>query len=359
MAKNTYHKELNTSLNFKLRELLVLLPDFCDEYFVGISGLTQIKTRIAYAFDLRIFFHYLFTEHPLFSDRKSAKDFQLSDLEDITASDIEKFSEYLSAYSLPYYKNSDKIITYTNSAKGKMRKLSALRSFYKYFFKKERIEKNPAVLVDLPKLKDHAIIRLEPNESADLLDEIEEGKELTKRQKIFHEKNGDRDLAVICLLLGTGIRISECVGLNISDFDFRNGSFRIVRKGGDEAILYLPEEVSEILTSYLKNVRSAVTAANDADSDAMFLSLRKTRLTVSSIEKMLKKYSKTVIPLKNISPHKLRSTFGTNLYRETGDIYLVADVLGHKDVNTTKKHYAAIDEEHRRIAARAIKLRKD
>ena len=64
-------------------------------------------------------------------------------------------------------------------------------------------------------------------------------------------------------------------------------------------------------------------------------------------------------PLKNISPHKLRSTYGTNLYRETGDIYIVADVLGHKDVNTTKKHYAAISDEQRRKAAQIIKLREE
>jgi site-specific recombinase XerD len=72
---------------------------------------------------------------------------------------------------------------------------------------------------------------------------------------------------------------------------------------------------------------------------------------------MLKKYIKISVPLKNISPHKLRSTFGTNLYRETGDIYLVAEVLGHKDVNTTKKYYAASSEEMRKLAAKQIKLR--
>ena len=74
---------------------------------------------------------------------------------------------------------------------------------------------------------------------------------------------------------------------------------------------------------------------------------------------MVKKYTKLVAPLKEISPHKLRSTYGTNLYRETGDIYLVAEALGHKDVNTTKKHYAAISDEQRRAASRVIKLRNN
>ena len=82
-------------------------------------------------------------------------------------------------------------------------------------------------------------------------------------------------------------------------------------------------------------------------------------MSVRSAEKMVKKYASVVTPLKHITPHKLRSTYGTHLYQETGDIYLVADVLGHSDVNTTKKHYAAIDEDRRRAARKAVKLRED
>ena len=77
-----------------------------------------------------------------------------------------------------------------------------------------------------------------------------------------------------------------------------------------------------------------------------------------AVENLVKKYAKIVSPLKKITPHKLRSTYGTALYRETGDIYIVADVLGHKDVNTTRKHYAAITEERRRSVAGAVKLHK-
>ena len=82
------------------------------------------------------------------------------------------------------------------------------------------------------------------------------------------------------------------------------------------------------------------------------------RLTVRSVENLVKKYASKVTSMKKITPHKLRSTYGTNLYRETGDIYLVADVLGHKDVNTTRKHYAAMQDENKRKAAKAVKLRE-
>jgi len=81
-------------------------------------------------------------------------------------------------------------------------------------------------------------------------------------------------------------------------------------------------------------------------------------MSVRSVENLVKKYARIISPLKKITPHKLRSTYGTNLYKETGDIYLVADVLGHSDVNTTKKHYAAIEDDRRKSARNAVKLRE-
>ncbi|HCX65085.1 MAG TPA: integrase, partial [Eubacteriaceae bacterium] len=178
-----------------------------------------------------------------------------------------------------------------------------------------------------------------------------------KSEKKYHQHTKERDLALMTLFLGTGIRVSELVALNIDDFDFSNNSFLITRKGGNQVVLYFSDEVKQVLSNYL-GIRNQ-TDALPGHEEALFLSLQKKRLGVSSIQKLIKKYTEKVTPLKNISPHKLRSTFGTNLYRESGDIYLVADVLGHKDVNTTKKHYAAIGDEQRRQAARMVKLRDD
>jgi len=90
---------------------------------------------------------------------------------------------------------------------------------------------------------------------------------------------------------------------------------------------------------------------------ALFISSQRKRMSVRSMEYLVKKYAKIATPLKKITPHKLRSTYGTNLYRETKDIYIVAEVLGHKDVNTTKKHYAAISEDVRKSVAGKVKLR--
>ncbi|MDE6989288.1 MAG: tyrosine-type recombinase/integrase, partial [Lachnospiraceae bacterium] len=236
------------------------------------------------------------------------------------------------------------------------RKLASLRSFYNYFFRNEMIEKNPAALVQMPKLHDKEIIRLDPDEVAILLDTVETGEKLTKKQLQYHEKNKLRDIALLTLMLGTGLRVSECVGIDIQDVDFKNNGVKIRRKGGYEAIVYFGEEVELALLDYLEQ-RSNATPVQGHE-DALFLSMQNKRITVRAVENLVKKYASVVTSLKKITPHKLRSTYGTTLYRETGDIYLVADVLGHKDVNTTRKHYAALEEDRRRQAAKAVVLRE-
>ncbi|MBF7095724.1 tyrosine-type recombinase/integrase [Alkalibacter mobilis] len=355
--KDQYIKEENMRLTIKLRELVNQMPTFCETFFRGLEPTTSIRTRIAYAFDLRSFFHYLVEESFTISDNKSVKDLTLKDLDELSPVTIEKYLEYLSFYSLPNYKNPDEFITYTNSNTGKARKLSTLRTFYKYFYKKEMIKRNPALLVDIPKIREKPIVRLEVDEVAKLLDLVENPEEMTESQKKYHSITKERDLAMITLLLGTGIRVSEFVGLDVNHFDFNNNSFVITRKGGNKVVLYFSDEVAKVLLNYLE-VRKSITPLPDHE-DAMFLSLQRKRMGVSAVQKLIKKYTKIIAPLKNISPHKLRSTFGTNLYRESGDIYLVADVLGHKDVNTTKKHYAEISDDQRRRAAKMIKLREE
>jgi len=191
-----------------------------------------------------------------------------------------------------------------------------------------------------------------------LLDYVEDcGHQLTGQKKVYYEKTKTRDLAILTLLLGTGIRVSECVGLDINDVDFKNNGIKVTRKGGNEMVVYFGDEVRDALENYLETTRAAATPL-PSHENALFLSTQRKRMGVQAIENMVKKYARQVTPNKKITPHKLRSTYGTNLYKETGDIYLVADVLGHKDVNTTRKHYAAIDEDRRRQAASAVKLRE-
>ncbi len=347
--KNTnYHDELNKKNILHLRELLDTLPPFCAQYFRGMQDYTASRTRIAYAYDIRVFFEYLHESNPVFR-KTPIKEYPLEILDQITRLDIEEYLEHCS-----YYIKDGK--EYMNDERGKARKLASLRSFYNYFFRNEMIEKNPAALVKMPKLHEKEIVRLDPDEVAILLDTVETGEKLTKKQMQYHEKNKLRDVALLTLLLGTGIRVSECVGIDLQDIDFKNNAVKIRRKGGYEAVVYFGDEVLTALTDYLEKRETMQPV--EGHENALFLSMQNKRITVRAVENLVKKYALPVTNLKKITPHKLRSTYGTTLYRETNDIYLVADVLGHKDVNTTRKHYAALEEDKRRMAAKAVTLRE-
>lgn len=348
MSEHSYHDQVNKENIEKMRAVLQELPKFCKQFFRGIENTTSTRTRLGYALDLRIFFEFIQQNNNALR-RTPIREYPLSLLDQLGREDIEEYLDYLELY----YKDDKE---YRNDERGKSRKLASLRSMYHYFYTSELIKKDVAALVPMPKLHEKEIIRLDPDEVATLLELVENGEELTETEKRYHRVTKTRDLALLTLLLGTGIRVSECVGLNLNDVDFKNGGIRIVRKGGYEAVVYFGEEVEDALLDYWDE-RTHKTAATGHE-DALFLSMQNKRISVRAVEKLVKKYASKVTSLKKITPHKLRSTYGTNLYRETGDIYLVADVLGHKDVNTTRKHYAAQQEENRRRAAKAVKLRE-
>ncbi|OKZ63640.1 MAG: integrase [Clostridiales bacterium 41_12_two_minus] len=348
MREKAYHEKVNNRNEVHLRELCAKLPVFCKQFFIGIESTTSSRPRIAYADELAIFFEYLHETNPIYQ-KMEITHFPLQILNELKPMDIEEYLMYLK-----YYVKDG--IEHSNDEQSLKRKLSSLKSFYNYYYRNELITQNPAAIVKMPKLHEKNIVRLDVDEVAILLDEVESGEKLTKRQQAYHEKTKVRDLAILTLMLGTGIRVSECVGLDMDDVDFKNNGIKIHRKGGKEVIVYFGEEVCEALLNYMEE-RENITPV-EGHANALFLSMQNKRISVRSVENLVKKYSKLVTNLKNITPHKLRSTYGTNLYRETGDIYLVADVLGHKDVNTTKKHYAALEDERRRTAAKYVRLRE-
>ena len=346
----TYAEERSNELQTLTRAVLRELPDVCFDFIRAIDATTQPLTRYAYVCDLKLFFGFLISELPKFAD-KTPTSLEPSDLGKVTSRDIYMYLDYLG-----YYVKDD--VEISNTELGKMRKLSSLRSFYKFLYKNGYIDADPAALVDMPKRHQKPIIRLEIDEVAHMLDLVESGEKLSERQKKYNEHVKKRDLAILTLFLGTGIRVSELVGINVDDLDFSINGFLVTRKGGNQAILYFPDEVAVVLQDYLKTRREM--SPMPGHEDALFLSLQNRRISVRAVQNMVKKYATLAAPLKkHLSPHKLRSTFGTNLYHETGDIYLVADVLGHSDVNTTRRHYAAMSDDRRRMAAQKVHLREE
>lgn len=332
------------------------LPSYVEKFFIGISKNKASKTRLGYARDLKNFFEYI-ANNPDDIDYINGKSYPCSTVKDISLemlSNIDPQSIETYIYRISRYNKNGRTIK--NGEAAIKRKLSSLSVFYSYYYKHDKLTQNPISKLERPKLHEKQIVRMDPAETANFLDTVEYGSNLTNHQLKYHEKNKTRDLAILTLMLSTGIRVSECVGLNIKDVDIENTSIRIIRKGGKEAIVYFSDEVIEPLESYMEERKKLDTASGH--EDALFLSSQKKRLSVRAIENLVKKYAACSVPLKHITPHKLRSTYGTALYKETEDIYLVASVLGHSDVNTTKKHYADMDNEMKRSARNKVQLRE-
>lgn len=358
MPEPSYRSAVDAQRVMQIRQVCRTLPQACSDFLSAIALTTSTLTRLAYAIDLRTFIQFLHRERVAFAECRPTlwKD---EDFARVTSSDLTAYMEYLTYYVLETVLQEDDdepmLRVQENHELSIKRKMCSVRSFYDYLFKNRRIPANVTLLVDLPKVHEKPILRLEQQEVKRMLSMAETGEGMTDGQKRFQAKTAKRDFAMLSLFLGTGIRVSECVGMNLSDVDMENNAFLVTRKGGNQVILYFPPEVAEALADYMEE-RAQIQALPGHEA-ALFLSLQKRRITQRAVQNLVKKYAAVAAPLKpRISPHKLRSTFATNLYHATGDIYLVADVLGHTSVDTTRKHYADMTDARRRMAAEHVQL---
>ena len=353
MGKDSqFYKDKTKNQKIKLRELISQLPKGAADYIYSKELTTQPSTLISYSYDLLTFFRFLGASNPII-DSSDLKKIDYDVINKITADDIIEYQRYLELNVVGEQHENDK--------KAIARKMSPLRGMFKYHYTRHNIDDDPTATVELPKLKkDKNIIRMNNYEVQAILDAIEGGTAFTsERQRMYNQKTRGRDLAILTLMLNTGIRVSECNGLDLNDVDFHVNSLTIVRKGGGQDVIYFNQEVADVLKDYINGEREYIKPLEGHET-ALFYSLQGKRISVDAIENLVKKYAKIVVPNKKITPHKLRSTYGTALYRETGDIRLVADVLGHENINTTIDYYAAIEDEHKKQARNAVDFsRKD
>lgn len=355
MADTAYREQIDAKRIMQIRSITRELPQACSDFLRSIAVTTGTFTRLAYAIDLRTFFHFLQSERVAFSD-KNLTLWSDEDLSRVSQSDLTAYVEYLTYY----FKSDDDsgeqpVKALVNHDLAIKRKLCSIRSFYDFLFKNHRVPSNVTLLVPLPKIHEKPILRLNRDEMIKMLNQAETGEGMTERQKRYQLHTAKRDYAMLSLFLGTGIRVSECVGINLSDINMEENAFLVTRKGGNQVVLYYPDEVATALAEYIEERTKIDTLPGH--EDALFLSLQKRRITQRAVQNLVKKYAAVAAPLKpKISPHKLRSTFATNLYNATGDIYLVADVLGHSSVDTTRKHYADMTDARRRMAAEYVRL---
>lgn len=339
---NNFTDEQNKNNLQKTKKIISELPSYVSDYFVARRSNTSTKTGLSYAYDIRNFFIWLQANVSELSGMK-LREIPLEKLSMVTARDIEEYIYFLQT-------DSENI----NHAAGITRKLCTLSAFFKYLYKNDLLPNNPCDKVMRPKAtKDTRIIKMSSNEVKAFLNAIERGSEaFSPHQANYLKKTRTRDLAIATTLLGTGIRVSECVGLDIGDIDFTNKRITVTRKGGKIQNVPISDEVAEALNSYLLERKKIAV-----ETDALFLSSKQNRISVGAVENLVNKYAEAVGTAYRITPHKLRKTYGTTLYNETGDIYLVASALGHEDINTTKEHYAQQDERRLQEARNTVKLR--
>lgn len=322
----------------KLRNYLSSLPDFVfrfiDYYYDGES----VNTQLALALDLKIFFIFLLESKKF--NYSTFDSFTESDMEKIKVDDLLEYKSFLKQYTLNYkYANGENYSrTHKNSAFGINRKMSSLRSLFSYLYKTDKISENVTLKIDMNKLTQKIKKPLTVQETMRLVDVILNGENyFTGRLLTEYLNRKKRDIALYLTYLGTGVRVSELVNLDVSDIDFETSSFTVTRKGGSQDEIFMPIQVENELLSYLEWRKE-----QNYKSPALFISRNGDRLTISSVEHNLKTYCLMagITNKDKTRPHALRRTFACTLLEEGVDIKMVAELMGHKNIEVTHKFYA-------------------
>lgn len=319
-----YRQQIDNEYKDKIKKLCNGLPDVVKRFDRSMQLSTEVKTRFAYISDIKIFMEYLADVLNV-----SIKDITVEQLENCSKDLFEDYFDYL----MKYEKNGQ---VYTNGKKTLKRKLSSLKRFYSYLLKSDLISVCNIEKIDVPKIERKELVYMDSDEVNTFLDKVETGVVTgSLMEEKYHDILGFRNYVIMVLLLTTGIRVSECVGLDVDDIDFKNSCIKVIRKGNKEDSVFFPDSVGELLDDYL-DYRYTLSPM-DKDNKALFLSTRNTRLGVRSVEMLVKKYAKASVPLKNIHCHSTRSSFAMEFLKNSnGDIEGLQSALGHNNIATTQ-----------------------
>ncbi|WP_058485467.1 tyrosine-type recombinase/integrase [Defluviitalea phaphyphila] len=344
--------DLEIKLKKNIRAKLKTFPNFVGEFIDSIELEKSLQTINAYLLDLTIFFRFL-KELPEFKNIE-IKNISPKDLKNITEKEIRDYLKYLDYYTVQVISKKGKIInkTVSNTRISKNRKLASLRTFYKYLSKEYPYIKDVAANVNLKVNKKKEIKnKLTGEEIQKFLDTIRKDIGIENQRSMkFHERVKFRDYIIVLILGFTGIRISELVQLDIEDVSMEEQKIKVIRKGGDEHLVDLPDLVCKDIKNYIE-YRKAMA---DVKERALFISLHKKRISPRTVQIMLKKYQYRSNLNINISPHTFRRSFGMAFYNSTGDIEMTREALGHASVETTRKFYAEPAEERLSKARRGF-----
>ncbi len=314
----------------KINDLLTNMPRSVREFATYKTAIENCspKTVEEYVVDLRTFFRYIVaTRHGIKLDGEEFLCLDMSgvDLEFIKTIDTAQIYEFL------LYTGESR----HNSATSKARKLSALKSYYKYLVQKMHLlEVNPVINIETPKKKKTLPKYLNLDESKSLLRAVQDDTE---------SKTRERDYAIITLFLNCGMRLSELVGININDIDSGLRSMKVTGKGAKERIIYLNDACRTAIVEYL-NTRDG--EEKKGNLIPLFLSSRGSRISNKTVQYIVNKYLKLAgLEYKGFSTHKLRHTAATLMYQSGNvDVRVLKDILGHEQLNTTQIYTHISDE---------------
>lgn len=314
------------------------LPKFLRSYFSYLKGNVLPMTRLAYLHDVRFFFKYLINETDLTAANETKK-ITSDELNNIIAQDVNLFIDYCRKYTV----DDGKTITiYENTNRSLARKRSSLSVLFKQLYRDGLVENNISAGFDpikVAKPGEREIKALQDDEVMIMLDAVTTGNGLTDHEKRYWEKTKLRDKAILVIFVTYGLRLSELQQLNVSSFNFSRGEFKIYRKRGKESLMPLNQSVLMVLKDYITTERTTVVAQNEADEDALFLSLQGKRITERAIRELVKKYTSIALNTSRhsgYSPHKLRATAATSLIGRGNSIFDVQALLDHEQVTTTQ-----------------------
>lgn len=337
--------ELEKKLQEKLRLRLIKLPEFIVDYIFALEyRKKQLRTRYEYAKDIGLFLEFMIYNG--LTKANDIKDISPSDLDKLKERDIWNFLSYLTSYKKTFITSAGNEVTqeFTNSDAGKARKLATLHDFFRYLVDNEIIKRDITSKVDI-RVDHKAVIknRLTPEDIQAFFSVIIDDINIeSERMEIFHQKVKFRDYIMVLLLSYTGIRISELVQLDIDDISISEEVMIVVRKGGNQEKITLPSLIIEDIQAYIEERKKI-----DVDTKALFISLQNRRIHPKTVNLMLDKYRKRANIDIKVSPHVFRRTFGTQHYNRYRDMYLTAQIMGHRSAETTRKFYADPAEERK------------
>ena len=311
-------------------------------YHETIKGQSQ-KTISEYFLDLRMFLRFIRlmrSDMPVHSrlDDIPIKDIDIEFIQKITTSEIFDFLSYLANDRNPTPDSPAPDLGISSASRA--RKLSAIKSFFKYLtVRTKQLKDNPVADMEYPKLRKSLPRYLTLEQSFALL-------------KAVSGPNEKRDYAIIMLFLNCGIRRSELVGLNINDV--YEDRIRVVGKGNKERIVYFGAACRKAIDAYLPERNKKVLS----DNRALFGSRDNNRISVTAVHRLIKKYLLLAgLDPDQFSAHKLRHTAATMMLSGGVDVKTVQEVLGHENLNTTQI-YTHIENTELKIAAEANPLSK-